>query len=165
MRGLVIDLPDVEATWAVGAVLGRLAKEGDVFWAEGDLGAGKTSLAQGVARGLQVPPEHYVNSPSFAILQTHPGRMPFHHIDLYRLGDPDELLGLGLEELVGVEGLAFVEWPSRAPELLPADHLHIVLTIHGEGRRLALSARGPRGQRLIEAFKDERTGQPEANAS
>ena len=155
---LIIDLPDVEATWAAGAILGRLAQSGDVIRAEGDLGAGKTSLAQGIARGLAVPAEHYVNSPTFAILQSHPGRIPLHHIDLYRLGDPDEALSLGLEELIGVHGLAYVEWPSRAPELLPDDHLCVSLTMEGDGRRLELSAAGPRGQLMIAAFKDEHLG-------
>ena len=86
-------LPDADATQALGAAIGRAARAGDVVAAQGTLGAGKTCLAQGVARGLEVPPTHYVNSPTFAILQSHPGRLMFHHIDLYRIGDADEALG------------------------------------------------------------------------
>ncbi|MEZ4472125.1 MAG: tRNA (adenosine(37)-N6)-threonylcarbamoyltransferase complex ATPase subunit type 1 TsaE [bacterium] len=145
-------LADEDATRAAGEVLGRLLAEGDVVAAVGDLGAGKTCFAQGVARGLAVRPGHYVNSPTFAILQSHPGRLPFHHIDLYRISDPDELLGLGLEDLLGVDGVGFVEWPGRAPEVLPADVLWLALTHEGSGRRLRLEARGPRAEAIQAAF-------------
>ncbi|MCB9545161.1 MAG: tRNA (adenosine(37)-N6)-threonylcarbamoyltransferase complex ATPase subunit type 1 TsaE [Myxococcales bacterium] len=145
-------LPDEAATRAAGERLGRLLAEGDVIAAVGDLGAGKTCFAQGVARGLDVPPGHYVNSPTFAILQSHPGRLTLHHIDLYRISDADELLGLGLEELLGVEGVGYVEWPGRAPEVLPADVLWLALTHEGAGRRLRLQPRGPRAEAVCAAF-------------
>ncbi len=149
-------LPDPEATWRFGARLGRLLGPGDVVAAVGDLGAGKTSLAQGLARGLGVPDTHYVNSPTFAILQIHPGRLPFYHVDLYRLGDADEALGLGLEEYVGGPGVAYIEWPSRLPELIPADALCIRLGPEGEGRRAELRATGPRSAAVLAAFVGER---------
>jgi tRNA threonylcarbamoyladenosine biosynthesis protein TsaE len=144
-------LPDPEATRAAGIALGRAAEAGDVAAAVGTLGAGKTCLAQGLAEGLDVPPTHYVNSPTFAILQIHPGRMPFNHADLYRLGDPDEALGLGLEERIGVEGVSFVEWPNRVPELIPADALWVRLSPQGTGRLLECLARGPRSERWLQA--------------
>lgn len=153
---LVLDLPDEAATRAAGRRLGRAATGGDVLAAEGPLGAGKTCLAQGVAEGLEVPPGHYVNSPTFAILLSHPGRLPLHHIDLYRVGDPDEALGLGLEEVIGGEGVAFVEWPSRLPDALPRDVLHVQLEPTAAGRRMTLSARGPRSRRWLTAFATER---------
>lgn len=151
---LQVELADVEATWRVGALLGGVLRDGDVIQAEGDLGAGKTSLAQGIARGLGVPKTHYVNSPTFAILQSHPGRVTFHHIDLYRLGDPDEALGLGLDEIVGVDGVAYVEWPSRVPELIPDDALIVNLTLVDSGRRLVVRAQGARGRAIVAAFAD-----------
>jgi tRNA threonylcarbamoyladenosine biosynthesis protein TsaE len=141
-------LADLDATHAFGELLGRAAKAGLVIAATGTLGAGKTSLAQGVARGLGVPSDHYVNSPTFAIMQVHPGRMPFYHIDLYRLGDADEVIGLGLDEVIGTDGLAYIEWPSRAPEVLPGDRITITLSLEGEGRQVEMTASGP----LSEAF-------------
>jgi tRNA threonylcarbamoyl adenosine modification protein YjeE len=149
-------LHDEAATRACGEALGRAAQAGDVLAIEGPLGAGKTCLAQGVARGLGVPPTHYVNSPTFAILQVHPGRVPFYHVDLYRIGDDDEALGLGLDECVGTDGVALVEWPSRLPWLLPADHLAATLAPEGAGRRLVLTPRGPRAARWAAAFAAER---------
>ena len=115
----------------------------------GFLGAGKTTLAQGMARGLGVPTDHYVNSPTFAILQTHPGRFPFHHIDLYRLGDLDEAYGVGLDEVIGHMGVAFIEWAGQIPELLPSDHLRLTLAIEGPGRRLEISGTGPASKAFL----------------
>jgi tRNA threonylcarbamoyladenosine biosynthesis protein TsaE len=145
-------LPDEDATRAVGEAFGRHLQAGDVVCAQGDLGAGKTCFAQGVARGLEVPAGHYVNSPTFAIAQVHPGRVPFCHLDLYRVSDADEAEGLGLDELVGTDGVAYVEWPSRIPELIPADHLCVRLAITAAGRALQITAHGPRSAARLGAF-------------
>lgn len=142
-------LPDPEATTALGRLIGERAEAGDVVAAVGPLGAGKTCLAQGLARGLAVPDEHYVNSPTFAIMQVHPGRLPFYHIDLYRIADPDEALGLGLDDAIGTDGVAYVEWPTRLPEVLPGDTLWLEIVPDGDGRLARLTARGPRSRRLL----------------
>ncbi|MBU0553637.1 tRNA (adenosine(37)-N6)-threonylcarbamoyltransferase complex ATPase subunit type 1 TsaE [Myxococcota bacterium] len=138
-------LADDEATRALGECIGRAARSGDVIAAEGDLGAGKTTLAQGIAWGLGIDEDHYVNSPTFAILQSHPGPITLHHLDLYRISDEDEALGLGLDEIIGVEGLSYVEWPSRLPEIAALADLRLRLTYEGEGRRAELEGRSPRG--------------------
>ena len=156
MSAVDLHLADADATQALGEAIGRALRAGDVVAADGPLGAGKTCLAQGVARGLEVPPGHYVNSPTFAILQSHPGRLAFHHIDLYRIGDADEALGLGLEEVVGTDGVAFVEWPGRLPELFPPDVLWIRLRHDGVGRRAELRATGPGAARVLEMIKPHR---------
>jgi tRNA threonylcarbamoyl adenosine modification protein YjeE len=150
---LTLFLPDEAATRALGERLGRAAGAGDVIAVTGTLGAGKTCLAQGLARGLDVPPGHYVNSPSFAILLVHPGRVPFYHLDLYRIADADEAPGLGLEEAVGTDGVALVEWPERLPDLIPADALRVQLLPEADGRRAHLEARGPAGERLLAAAR------------
>ena len=131
-----IQLPDLETTLEMGKLLGDVATEGMVFAALGDLGAGKTSLAQGIAMGLGVPETAYVNSPTFTLHQRHFGRCEFHHIDLYRLSSPDEIVNLGLRELVGVFGVSYIEWPIRAPDLLPDDVVWLKLTFDGDGRAL-----------------------------
>jgi len=139
-----------EATHAFGRRLGQLAPAGLVIAAYGDLGAGKTTMAQGVAAGLGVPADHYVNSPTFAILQIHPGRLPFYHMDLYRLGDLDEAYGIGLDEAIGTDGVAFIEWPSRIPDLLPADHVQLKLSYEGSMRRVELRACGPVSETFLQ---------------
>ena len=146
-----LDGPD--ATQAVGVRLGAMARAGDVVALEGPLGAGKTCLAQGIARGVEVPAGHYVNSPTFTIAQVHPGRVRLYHIDLYRIDDPDELWGAGIDELIGTDGLAVIEWPSRVPDALPRDTLWIYLATERGGRRITWWARGPRSQRLAAALE------------
>lgn len=153
-------LPDEEATRAVGAALGRHLQAGDVVSAHGDLGAGKTCFAQGLARGLEVPEGYYVNSPTFAILQQYPGRVALSHLDLYRISGPDEAEGLGLDEWVATDQVAYIEWPERLPELIPADHLSVRLTIDGEGRRVRICAHGPRSAQRLAAFIFERLDMP-----
>lgn len=120
MITFVTFLGDLEDTLEVGLELGaKLLAHPEIPWViavEGNLGAGKTSLAQGIARGLGVPPAIRVNSPTFSLHQTHMGQVSFHHIDLYRLSDEDELTYLGLDEVLET-GVCFIEWPQRAPFL------------------------------------------------
>lgn len=114
------------ATRALGARLGRLLAPGDVVALVGDLGAGKTELVRGACDGAGVAPEE-VSSPSFAIVATYRGRIPVHHADLYRIGDPDELYGTGFGDLVGGEGALLVEWADRIPGALPEERLTLRL--------------------------------------
>ncbi len=114
------------ATHAVGARLGRLLAPGDVVALVGELGAGKTQLVRGACDGAGVAPEE-VSSPSFAIVATYRGRIPVHHADLYRIGDPDELYGTGFGDLVGGDGALLVEWADRVPGALPDERLTIAL--------------------------------------
>ena len=114
------------ATRALGARLGRLLAPGDVVALVGELGAGKTQLVRGACDGAGVAPEE-VSSPSFAIVATYRGRIPVHHADLYRIGDPDELYGTGFGDLVGGEGALLVEWADRVAGALPEERLTIAL--------------------------------------
>jgi tRNA threonylcarbamoyladenosine biosynthesis protein TsaE len=125
-------------TRAFGERLARGLRAGDVVLLRGELGAGKSELARGIARGLGVT--GYVTSPSFTILQVHAGgRLPLYHFDWYRLSDVEELYELSLDEYLYGDGVAVVEWPDRAPEAIPQRHLAITLEASGEsGRRLTL---------------------------
>ena len=110
----------LEDTHSLGQEMGqcllRSPKVPRLIAAIGNVGAGKTSLAQGLARGLGVPQTVYVNSPTFALHQAHQGELLFHHLDLYRLADEEELLHLGFEDLFE-RGVCYIEWPQRAPSL------------------------------------------------
>jgi tRNA threonylcarbamoyladenosine biosynthesis protein TsaE len=140
------------ATHALGARLGKLVAPGDVVALVGDLGAGKTQLVRGACDGAGVAREE-VSSPSFAIVATYRGRIPVHHADLYRIGDPDELYGTGFGDLVGGDGALLVEWADRIPSALPEERLTIALahdprapdvrhlTVEGVGARHAELAR------------------------
>jgi tRNA threonylcarbamoyladenosine biosynthesis protein TsaE len=101
---------------------------------EGSLGAGKTVLARGIAAGLGVEPER-VHSPTFTLVNHYQGRLPVYHIDLYRIQKPSDLLELGLEELLGTDGVALVEWPERLGSYLPEKAMRISINDLGGNRR------------------------------
>ena len=114
-----------EQTREVGACLGSQAAEGDVFLLQGQLGAGKTCLTQGIATGLAVAA--YTRSPSFVIATRYQGRCTLHHIDLYRLEDPMEVWDLALDEVLGRDGVSVVEWAERAQGMYQVDALTVTL--------------------------------------
>ena len=124
-----------EETRLLAESLGRLLKPGDVIALIGRLGSGKTLFAQGLARGLQVPESYYITSPTFAIVNEYPGRIPFYHLDLYRIAGASELVDLGLDELLYGEGVAAIEWAERLGKGLPKERLEVHLTFTGETSR------------------------------
>jgi tRNA threonylcarbamoyladenosine biosynthesis protein TsaE len=104
-------------TAAAGEALGRTLGAGDVVALYGELGAGKTCFAQGLVRGLGAA-EH-ATSPTFVLVNEYQGRLPVHHVDTYRTSSLDELIDLGLLDLMGGEGVTLIEWADKAEPLLP----------------------------------------------
>jgi tRNA threonylcarbamoyladenosine biosynthesis protein TsaE len=146
---IVCDSP--AATLAFGARLGALLVCGDIVALQGELGTGKTQLAAGIAAGLGA--SEAVTSPTFVVIQHYHGRLPIHHADLYRLDDPVELAGIGLEELLDGDGVCLIEWPERAGERLPAEHLSIVCAWLGPAERaFTLGGTGPRARQIVAAL-------------
>ena len=124
LRGLLAsDSP--ERTRTIGRALGAAARPGTVLALSGELGAGKTQLAKGVAEGLGVT--SVVNSPTFVLMNEHEGRLRLHHIDAYRLADPEEAVDAGLLDDREVTGLTVIEWADRLEGWLPAERLDIHL--------------------------------------
>jgi tRNA threonylcarbamoyladenosine biosynthesis protein TsaE len=125
---------------AWGETLGRDAKSPLVIALTGELGAGKTTLAQAICRGYGVTEP--VTSPTYALVHEYTGRRtPVYHIDLYRLERSDELTNIGWDDIIAANALVIVEWPERAGDRLPNDHLPIALD-YFEGdpdRRLLLA--------------------------
>lgn len=143
-------------TMRYGERLGAAAAEGAFLSLVGPLGAGKTQLAKGVARGLGV--RSVVNSPTFVLMNEHAGRLPFFHIDAYRLDDPEEALAAGLLDDRQAGGVTVAEWADRLEGWLPVERLDLELVLvpgepmsreirwraHGTAhRRLALAATAP----------------------
>lgn len=121
----------------LGARLGHELKGGQVITLSGDLGAGKTTLVRGMLRGLGF--EGRVKSPSYGLVESYEiAGLEIHHLDLYRLGEPEELDFIGLEDLMGVDSVLLVEWPERAGGRLPAATRIISISFSGDGRRLRL---------------------------
>jgi tRNA threonylcarbamoyladenosine biosynthesis protein TsaE len=134
----VILLPDEAATERLGRALGARLRAGDVVALSGTLGAGKTTLARGVLRGLGFEGE--VASPTFPIVQTYDTAPPLWHVDLYRIERDDELEELGLDE-ARLDAAMLIEWPERLPRLW-GDTLRLSLDIRPDGAR-ALTAGVP----------------------
>lgn len=147
---LIVHSSNPEETLKLGRCLGVLLRSGDVVCLVGELGSGKTVLAKGIALGLGVDPEEGARSPTFALVHEYAGRFPISHIDLYRLGRPEELVELGWEEYLYGNWVAVIEWAEKAEGLLPEERLTVVIAFEGENeRRFSLSASGPRYQELL----------------
>lgn len=151
---LTLDLPDAAATQQLGAWLGERARRGDVLLLSGDLGAGKTSLSQGLGAGLEVTEP--VTSPTFTLLNEYRGRLPFHHFDFYRLEAP-EIVSMGLYEYwEEPRGVVAIEWPERmGAEVTPESYLAIALSHQPDGGRSAtIRAVGAAGRRWLSEVQD-----------
>ena len=129
-------------TRKLGERLAEKLDAGDVVLLEGGLGAGKSELARGIARGLGV--QETVTSPSFTILNVYEsGRTPLYHFDWYRLESEEELYELGMDEYLGGDGIALVEWPGRCPDAVPAECIRIrIVPGDGDIRRIEAEPAG-----------------------
>jgi tRNA threonylcarbamoyladenosine biosynthesis protein TsaE len=114
------------STRSIGRALGQEARAGTLIALIGELGAGKTQLAKGLAEGLGVPT--VVNSPTFVLMNEHLGRLRLYHVDAYRLTDPEEAVAAGLIDDRQSDGVVVVEWADRLDGLLPPERLDIAIT-------------------------------------
>jgi tRNA threonylcarbamoyladenosine biosynthesis protein TsaE len=153
---LILTAATAAETQAIAERLGRLLAPGDVLALVGPLGAGKTTFVQGLARGLDVPPDRHVASPTFALVNEHPGRVPLVHADLYRIEDARELAELGLTDAFDRAAVA-IEWLDRFPDAAPADRLEITLAFaDGDARTLTFTPTGRRATALVERIRSPR---------
>lgn len=124
-----------QMTKELGKNLARSLKPGTVLALEGELGAGKTCFVQGLAKGLDVPDNVFVRSPSFTILNQYDGRLSLYHFDFYRLSKKEELGDLGLEEYFDGNGITVIEWADRFENALPKKAIKIHFKIIDETTR------------------------------
>ncbi|MBQ8537900.1 MAG: tRNA (adenosine(37)-N6)-threonylcarbamoyltransferase complex ATPase subunit type 1 TsaE [Clostridia bacterium] len=133
-----------EQTRSLGARLAKALRPGDVVLLLGDMGAGKSELSRGIARGLGI--DGPVPSPTFTIMQAYDqGRCPLYHFDWYRLESSEELYEMGLEEYLGGDGIALVEWPSQAWDAVPETYLEATLTPDESAEKRTITLRGVGG--------------------
>jgi tRNA threonylcarbamoyladenosine biosynthesis protein TsaE len=142
-----------EATKAVAAVVAEHVRPGDLLLLVGDLGAGKTTFAQGFARALGV--EETVTSPTFTLVRTYPGRLRMHHVDVYRLDRMTEVNDLALGELIDSNGVTLIEWGDAILAALPPAYLEVRLELVDEAddRDINVRAVGQAWQARLAALR------------
>lgn len=141
-------LDDEQAQVAFGEALGKALQGIGQVHLEGELGAGKTTLARGVLRAYGY--QGAVKSPTYTLVEPYRlGSRNIHHFDLYRLADPEELEFIGARDLLDRESLCLIEWPSRGEGWLPIPDLQVELSVAGSGRLAALQARTDHGERVL----------------
>jgi tRNA threonylcarbamoyl adenosine modification protein YjeE len=149
------ELPDPEATRTLGRLLADQFAPGLLVALVGELGAGKTSLAKAAIAALGGAHEDDVVSPTYVLVAEYPGRVDVTHIDAYRLSGPAALQDLGLE----LDGCAtLVEWADRVLEALPSDRLTVELEHAAEGRRVTLTAGGPKSAQILALIRSAAQG-------
>ncbi len=153
MTHLTLKLENRRATRRLGAVLASASQPGDLLVLEGGLGAGKTFLVRGIARALGVPSRRPVTSPTFTLVNEHAARIPLVHADLYRLGDADDLVELGLSERIGGDALVIVEWGARFGAALGGQGVWLELELDAELRCAVIEPRGERGRAFFERIR------------
>ncbi len=154
MEPITFELSSPEITDIFGHHLGELVEPGEVICLDGDLGAGKTTLTQSIARGIGVPSEFYVTSPSFNIFHEYPGRLPLYHMDFYRLDNSEDVIDMGLDEYLYGSGVVIIEWSSKASDIIPNDSLFIFLQVRGElSRKITLTTQSPAWHEKINSLK------------
>jgi tRNA threonylcarbamoyladenosine biosynthesis protein TsaE len=145
---ITLALSDETATLALGADLARVLEAGMTIWLQGNLGAGKTTLARGLLRGLGHAGK--VKSPTYTLVEPYVvSGLYLYHFDLYRFVDPEEWDAAGFRDYFNPHSVCLVEWPDKAGGLLPAPDVEISLTPDGSGRLAVLSATTEIGQRCL----------------
>ena len=134
----------------LGYKLGLLLENPSTILLEGDLGAGKTTFTKGIGKALGV--EKTINSPTFTIMKCYKGRYPLYHLDLYRLNGVNQ--EFDLEEYID-SGIAVIEWPHQADELLPKEYLRIIITIENDLRKFEFIPVGEKYEKLMEVARFE----------
>ncbi len=147
MEQLILKTQSMEETHALGKKIGEHVSPSMVFLMAGDLGAGKTTTTQGIAKGLGITKT--VTSPTFNILKIYKGRMPLYHIDAYRLEGASQ--DLGFDEFLDDDGLTVIEWSQYVSELIPEEYLSIsIRLLEDDEREFTFTAKGKQYEALLE---------------
>jgi len=152
---ILLDLPDLDATFRLGRRLGAALSPGAVVARVGPHGAGKTHLTRAIAEGLDIRDSRVVTSPTFVLMQEYPARLLMYHFDAYRLRGVADFDDLGIEEQLAGDGVCIIEWADRVLAGLPDDHLRIEMEPTSETtRRVTIDATGPRHLWLLDLLAE-----------
>ncbi len=151
---MVFQTRSTSETIRLGKRIGRLLIVGDVVALVGELGAGKTQFIKGLAAGVGMGNPAYISSPSFTLINEYPGKIPFYHVDLFRLEREKEAEELGLEDYFQGGGITAIEWADKIPFLLPKEMLFIHIAYTGKKTRsLEIVGKGKRYEELVSSFE------------
>ena len=129
-----------EDTLNIGRIIGEYLTGGDVVALTGELGAGKTCLTQGIAKGIGIPEGYYITSPTFTLINEYPGRISLYHMDVYRLSGSLDLEDMGYQEYLYGDGVVVIEWAEKVDDIIPPEALVINLEhCNGDERKIKLS--------------------------
>lgn len=143
------------ATFRIGRTLGELLKEGDIVALTGELGAGKTCLTQGIARGLDVPDSYRITSPTFTLANEYPGRLNLIHLDVYRLSGSQDLQDLGYEEFFFGRGVTVIEWAEKIGDVIPDQSIRVAMAyVDPDRRSIEIAGRQDRMAVIAKAVKE-----------
>ena len=147
MKELKVITNTAEETRSLAQKLGRNIEDSFLITLSGELGAGKTTFTQGLAKGLEIT--RNVTSPTFTLMKNYKGRLPLYHIDAYRLEDIDQ--DLGFEEYIDGDGVCVIEWANFIENILPDEYLNIDLTINDDdSRTIVFRARGSKYEEVLD---------------
>jgi tRNA threonylcarbamoyladenosine biosynthesis protein TsaE len=142
-------------TQKLGQTIGTWFNTPTIIALSGELGSGKTAFVQGLAKGLDVPPNYYITSPTFTLINQYPGRYPLFHVDLYRIENTVELDEIGLDEILHQDGVIAIEWADKLAEHGLSAQLAIHFDIIGEEtRKINLVAYGHQTGNLIKTLQN-----------
>lgn len=150
MKLTVNNLKDTEN---IGKIIGRCLEKGTVLCLDGDLGVGKTALTQFIAREFGV--EDYITSPTFTIIKEYEGRLPFYHMDVYRIESEDDMYDLGYDEYIYSEGVTIIEWSHKIKGILPDERINIeIQRLDNSSRSMDIGGKGKIYDKLAEELKN-----------
>jgi len=133
---MIVTTRNEQQTIDLGEKIAKRLKPGDLVALSGDLGAGKTTLVKGIAKGLGVKDYRHVNSPSFVLVKEYKGKVPLYHFDIYRLNKLKDIEDIGYEDYLGGRGVVVIEWAKKMGRILPKKYLEITLKIKNPNQRV-----------------------------
>lgn len=149
MKIIANNLKDTEK---LGKIIAKCLEKGTVICLDGELGAGKTSLTQFIAEEFGV--KEYIVSPTFTIIKEYEGKLPFYHMDVYRIGSEDDMYELGFDEYIYSEGVTIIEWADLIRAILPQERVNIkIIRIDDRKREISIEGEGPVYEKLLKELK------------
>ncbi len=146
-----IRLKNESETRRLGEFIGGLLKGGEVITLIGDLGAGKTTLTQSIAKSIGI--EEDITSPTFTIVNEYEEGVGLNHFDVYRIGDSDEMFDIGFDEYIESGRVNIIEWANIIEDILPEERLEICLEYEIDGRTANISSKGSKYDEILKAIE------------